>query len=455
MTSVVTGPLAKRRRPRILNQAVAYWRASTYSGSGALLDLSGRGHDAQLGSTAGADTNDPLWLPYTGTRHVALPGVVGNYLSVPDSVPLSITGDITLEAHVALDDWTPATSMALVAKDGGTRECYFAVTNGGGLRVVLSQDGIATSSYDSTVLISTPDGTPLWVRAGVDHTGARIRFWTSPDGVTWPQFGAQVPITQASQFDGSNPVEIGARAGGTSIPLAGKVYRARIYASDIGSGSGTPVLDIDTSLADPAQTTFLEQSANGAVVTVNRSATGRKTAVVDVPWFLEGTDDYFAVADHADLDFAAADPFTIAWQGRLYGTTATQTLLAKKANVTLPLAGYALHRGADGLTPTLVIADGIATVTATGPALTPGVRSVVAAVRDVVADTVTVYTDGVAGTPVADTTTATLANAEELRLGRLSGAGTNYLDALIGGGAVFRRALSLADVGRLTRELKA
>src|SRR5205807_1447707 len=124
--SQLTMPTAQRRRilfagkppalPSVLSGAEAYWKASQYSGSGALLDLSGHGHDAQLGSSAGADTNDPLFLAYAGTKYVYLPGSAGNYLSTPDAAPLHVAGDLDIRAKVALDDWTPANDQWIVGK---------------------------------------------------------------------------------------------------------------------------------------------------------------------------------------------------------------------------------------------------------------------------------------------------------------------------------------------------
>ena len=38
--------------------------------------------------------------------YVYLPGIAANYISHPDSAAVSVTGDITLQVEVALDDWT-------------------------------------------------------------------------------------------------------------------------------------------------------------------------------------------------------------------------------------------------------------------------------------------------------------------------------------------------------------
>jgi len=104
-----------------------------------------------------------------------------------------------------------------------------------------------------------------------------------------------------------------------SLPATNEAA-GKVYAAVIKNGiDGTTVFDLDPSVAVEPYATFVEQSSNLATVTINRSATGRKTAVVDRPLFLLGTDDYFEVPDHANLDFAAGDSFTIAIALRQYG----------------------------------------------------------------------------------------------------------------------------------------
>ena len=78
--------------PSILDRAVMHFHAHKYSGSGSWRDLSGGGHHAQFGSTAGADTNDPLYLRHEGAvNYLYVPAVDANYGTVPDSAALSVT----------------------------------------------------------------------------------------------------------------------------------------------------------------------------------------------------------------------------------------------------------------------------------------------------------------------------------------------------------------------------
>jgi hypothetical protein len=63
----------------------------------------------------------------------------------------------------------------------------------------------------------------------------------------------------------------------------------------------------------------------------------------------------------------------------------------------------------------------------------------------VAGDRIYIVRDGVRETPVTDATTGSLANAEALRVGRFSGAGTNYADISWAGLSLHRAVLSDAN----------
>jgi hypothetical protein len=78
-----------------------------------------------------------------------------------------------------------------------------------------------------------------------------------------------------------------------------------------------------------------------------------------------------------------------------------------------------------------------------------GVPVVVAGVRNVTADTVTAYSNGTAGTPVTDGTTASLANADSLSIGRQNSGASSYIDMELLAVAVFRRALTASELAAI------
>jgi hypothetical protein len=426
------------------------------------LGTGGTALDARLGSTVAADSNDPTFLAYDGTPYVYLPGASTNRLSVPSAGTTWPTGDAEFLAYLAADDWTPGINAVIIAKFNNStpsRSLQWSLSATGLLNLQTSADGTTIISHNSTAAIAAIDGTGLWVKATIDvdngAAGHTVRYFTAtgtPDTVpsSLTQLGADVVTAGVtSLYASTTGVEVGISgtfATSTAMPM--KFYRA-IVKDGI---DGTTVLDIDTAanLTSGAATSFTAKT--GQTVTINRSTSGRKAVAVVAPCWLLGTDDYMEVADNALLDFGASDSFTVLAVYRPWATLATNvTRVAKKANTTAATQGWLL--GSDGTTgslPRLQSGDGAAGASATGPARTAGTLTVTAGVRNVTADTLTTYMNGAAGTPVADPTTGSLANADALRIGRLSGAGTSYSDFELVAVAVFRRALTAAEISAVS-----
>jgi len=214
-------------------------------------------------------------VPASGSA-LLLTGAAGSYASTPDVAALDIVGDIDLRAHVALDDWTPAsTNRALVGKYGaaGARSyLLLVVATTGVLRMQWTTAGTTGLTADSTVAPTVTDGAALWVRATMDvnngAAGRDIRFYTSPDGETWTQLGATV--TQAgttSIFAGTAVLEVGSTASGTANQWPGKVS-----AVEVRDGIGGTVVARPEFGAQPAGMTVFVDST-GKTWTVNSPAT--------------------------------------------------------------------------------------------------------------------------------------------------------------------------------------
>lgn len=439
----------------VLGDAQASWKVSG-SSAASLLDDSGNGHDLVLpGGTA-----DPLFLKPepNNFQKVYLPGAFANSLTSPDSVALSIVGDIDLRAWIAPDDWTPAINSVVLGKwgsGGANQQSYqLILLTTGVLRLSWSTTGSNELTADSTVANTFVNGTDHWVRATLDVAdGANrvITFYVSEDGISWTQLGAVVTTAgNTSIFNGSWYLAIGNSA--EANYLVGNVYRAQVY----NGISGTLVFDADMTdreVLEAPFATFLEKSSSAAIVTVNRGSTGRKTTVVDRPMFLLGTNDYLSAPDHADLDFLATDSFTVLVVGRLYGDTVDQTILSKRTAGAEANAGYSLHRGSVGNTPEFEISDGVVETSDVAGVLTQGQVFEVAGVRRVSADQVEAWSEGAfSGTPTTDATTTTLANAIALRIGSFGG-GTAFADFELFGAAIFRRALTSQEIVAASSEL--
>jgi hypothetical protein len=441
---------------QLLKQAVWWIDSAHSSASGQAvtnLGWGGTALNAQLGSAGSADSNDPRYLDWDGENYVYLPGVASNFLSVPDEAALDITGDIDIRVRVALDDWTPSSINYLLGKALTTPPISYRLQVGtsGVLTLVWSTDGTTAITRNSTVAPTVLDGDALWVRATLDvdngASGHDVQFFTSPDGVTWTQLGTTVTTAGTTSIhSGASDLTLGRGSTGTQL-MTGKMYRAQVL-NGIG---GTPVLDVDCSQIGAGSATSFT-ALTGQTVTVSRSTSGRKAVAVTHPLWLLGTDDYLEVADNDLIDFGATDSFTALVVHRPWGTQGTNdTLIAKKANTTNTTAGWSLSGGSStALQGQGQVGDGSAGITAVSGSRTAGAVSLVAAVRNVATDDVIVYLNGTAGSAVTDTTTATLANSEVMRVGRLSGAGTEYADMEFVAGALWRRALTSSELTTIT-----
>lgn len=214
--------------------------------------------------------NDPAY--------VQLPGVSGNYLSVPDASPLDISGDLTLIVDVAMDDWTPATTQTLIAKwaTASNLSYSFSLTTGGQLQFQWTTNGTTVNTVTSAAglgLLSNGDRRSLRVDLDVVVGSTReIKFFTATSNDKgYVQLGTTSVGTSTSIFSGTSPVTIGQQTL-TGQPLAGKLYFAQIRNGISGGAAvgGSPALTVDPGvLTSSSQTSFT--ATTGQTVTVNET----------------------------------------------------------------------------------------------------------------------------------------------------------------------------------------
>ena len=221
--------------------------------------------------------------PLSPDGYLEFSGAAGNYASTPDAAVLDITGDIDLRARVSLDDWTPATNMALVAKwTGAAQESYMLrVDPAGTLRLLWTTDGSAGTviAVISSVATGFTDGTIHWVRGTLDVSTGNVNFYTSDDGENWTLLGAadQGGAGATSIFSSTALLELGAYNVGATDPLAGKIYRAQVY----DGIAGTLVFDADpqdTSTHGATRSTLTEKENSAVVTTFATSASATRVA---------------------------------------------------------------------------------------------------------------------------------------------------------------------------------
>lgn len=437
---------------QLLKQAVYWIDAAQSDNSDQILDNQGWGAPSlttQLGSTTSADSNDPKFLDFAGTNYVYTTGVNSNYLSIPDSNALDITGDIDLRAYLAMDDWTPSAVSGLVTKWQTSQRSYnLSLNTSGTLVFSWSTDGTTTLTATSTVATGVTDGDPKWVRATLDvdngAVGNDVKFWLSNDGITWTQLGATVTTAlTTSIYAGTFQVNVSGDFGGSNT-LAGKIYRAQI----LNGIDGTKVLDVDTSVIGSGSATTFD-ALTGQTVTINRSGTGKKTSVVTAPLWLFGTDDLMTVADNDLVDFDATQDFTLFAVTRTFTNAGTgnRAILVKQISAATQ-AGYALIN--NSRQTNIQIRDSSTLVgDASGTQIADGSLMVSTGVVSRSTTTETAYegiiTNG--GTSIS-TVTGSLANASALTIGRY--ANDTYSDMEFVAAAIFRRALTASEISTLT-----
>jgi hypothetical protein len=196
---------------------------------------------------------------------LVLPGTSGAYASTPDADALDITGDIDISVDVALDDWTPGATSALVSNhaSGGQRG-YELRTAPGGVLFLIWGDG-SQEFETSTAPTGLADGTRHTIRATLDvdngASGHDVKFYV--DGV---QLGSTVTSSGVTSITAAtNDLNVGRRSD-DSLIAAGKFYGAVIKD---GIDGGT-VFDVDFTTQTVGATSFT--ATTGQTVTVNGTA---------------------------------------------------------------------------------------------------------------------------------------------------------------------------------------
>ena len=323
----------------------------------------------------------------------------------------------------------------------------------GAPRLIIYPSGTGASSISylcpSVVPFTAGQRGQIKITLDVDNGSGQsvVTFLTATDGSTFTTLGTATGTVTSLLGTTATNLQFNVSQGGSEF--AGKLYRF-IVRNGIG---GTTVFDADftTGITSGAQTTFTESSANAATVTISRATSGRKSVAVTRPILLFGTDDYLEVADNDLLDFAASDSFTVVAIQRVWATQSTaRSLIAKKADLTAATQGWALSSGSTtALQGQMQVGDATNGVTSVSASRTNGTLQVISGARNTATDTVTTWLNNTAGTSITDTTTSTSANAEVMRIGRLSGAGTGYTDMELVAAAVWRRALNANEIATI------
>jgi hypothetical protein len=378
-----------------------------------------------------------------------LPGVNANWATAPDAAVLDITGDIDLRAKIALDDWTPSASQTFISKwdsaASNNRGFIFEVQSTGILNLQLSADGSAQSAANSTVATGLTDGSTKWVRATYRQSDRRVQFFTSDDGITWTQLGADVTSAQTSIYANISVLGIG---GITNVTAAGgQTPRGKFFRAQILNGIGGTVAfdaNFENSITSLLQTTFTESSTNGATVTINRSgSTFRSAGVIDAGYLYPGATNTFSNSTTDFLNFGATDSFTLFTASRRFGNPATDQRVVMKW--TLGAGYYSTYTTAG--TGAFNISGGGGSGTAVS--LTLGTLNTIASTRNVSTDLISMVS-GTTTNSASDTTTGSLSTVANFAIGRQNFDNSLFADMEFIGAAVFRTALTATQIRQIS-----
>jgi hypothetical protein len=214
--------------------------------SGLVTDLINLG---TLGATLDADTivGTAANLRYHPVNSILFDGVSGSYLSAPNSVANSITGDIEIVMRLRLADLTPSANFTITGKAKNTANRSFFIQHNvttGYLGLYTSPDGSVANQVAATSTVSlnsvASDNDLIWLRITRDvDNGAggntttfeySLEDTSDVDSVTWIALNAPIINSGTTSLHANDsPIEIGAAFLGTSQPNKQIVNKAYVY----------------------------------------------------------------------------------------------------------------------------------------------------------------------------------------------------------------------------------
>jgi hypothetical protein len=442
-------PWYRPRHRNVLRRAVAYWSPSQYdSAIDSLVDLSGNGLHMRLGSAVGADTNDPLRLTYRGRKEVYFPGVVGNGIvgqartidATPTSERIEVAS-IDLRALVGSNDF-------ILSGNASTRQ-QLAVASDGRLRFRRYDISAAAFSEVASSIVAPADAlaaAALWDGA----TSVTFYYANTEDlaSAEWIQLGDVRTITAIT----SNGTEWNAVLGNTSHLLSATTTIGRISQARWFRG-GVLLDNFDAAKLTEPYASYVDGVTN-TTWTLNRSATGRKLAVVDRDMLLLGTDDFMEAADHPLL---RGNVINFSWLSlqRAYGAPYGSSVgferhLTKKSVTATTSAGWNIESNGTTRAMRPDVADGTTRYQATAAAYSEGVPFLSGGVLSG-ARLYPINPNSSLGTSVA--VAGPIESTDTLRFGSTTPTGGAYFHGEFFAAAIFREALTETDLRRLAAEL--
>lgn len=287
-------------------------------------------------------------------------------------------------------------------------------------KITVDNTKVSAALTDFPVLISLSSDTDL--ASDAQNDGDDILF-TASDGVAKLSH-------EIESFNGTS----GQLVAWVKIPSLSSSTDTDIYMYYGHAGAGnqqnaTFVWDSSYKMVQHLQETtgginaIQDSTSNTNHGTDNNGPLLDQTGKIDGAIYFDGTDDFIDVAHHSSIDFDAGDSFTVAVWVKITdkgqsGTSNYQYFIDKRASGWGE--GYQLYSEDNNYARFLITDDGGSVYLTDDVSLADGGWHYVVGVRDVSSDRLKLYLDGTEATDnVADTTTLTLFNNENLNLGRV------------------------------------
>ena len=324
-----------------------YWRLGEGAGATSAADASGSGG---VGTYYGAAAGAQGALRVDGDTATRFDGV-DDYVSIPDSPALRITGSLALEAWVKTDGPFTKTWQAIAGK-GDTS--YHIQRNGSsrGAMFAVFYNGAWYTASGPTVI---DDGAWHHVVGVYDQPSQTVKLYVDgkQDGYT----GVGPPAVNVTAY----PLGIGENTQAPGRHWKGSIDEVAVYARALSDSDVAERYEIGHAYRDEVAadgprgywrfgdaagaTTAADSSANGTNATYGGGATSGGAGIVrddgDRGATFDGVDDYVSVGD--TLDFAGTAPFSLeAWVNPTASDTNWRRIFSKEVTDAAGRQGYLL-----------------------------------------------------------------------------------------------------------------
>jgi hypothetical protein len=230
VTAALAITLAAPAAASAASPLAGWWPMNERSGQ-TVYDWSGNGNHGRLGSTPGADDNDPTWIKGIFNLGSALRFDGNDFVTIPDSAALR-SAQLTVSAWFR-GERTPGSFRYLVSKgaDGCEASSYALYTS--------ASEGLGFYIYDGSAWKRSPEaGASVWDgrwhHAAGTYDGQMLRLFV--DGV---EVGTGTPASLAIDYDlPATAATMGTYGGTCALHLVGDIDGVSIW------NRALPVADI-------------------------------------------------------------------------------------------------------------------------------------------------------------------------------------------------------------------